>query len=409
MPRERIYYETYTIVPVQYRETRPGYPPYNYKSNFSAGSQRQDVPKSLSTWRNGRAYTQQTDWNARGCFVTAPMVSGKVQPAGLSWTTEFDYASCLPNVGVGMLPYVPFTDFEPLVAQATTKALLRLKNQKVNLGVALAEARDAARLLGDTGYRLGRLAQEASRRKPKDWFSGIRRAGTKDWKNVPGFYLEQVYGWAPLLSDVDGAMQQLAETLNRGNSPLVSAKGRASDSEDELLQITSMLQFGQLLGAGTRTKRAEVGLFAEAPSWVLQDYSSLGITNPFSIAWERVPYSHVLDWILPIGNWINTWDVGNYLTLKTGYTTRFSTSQGTAYYVGNPASAQWAVKTDVPGRYRRYSMDRRVLSRFPVASFPSLRNPLSLDHMAQGLAMFSQVVKKQSRRAFGIDVSKDTD
>lgn len=396
---ESIFYNTVTSTEQTVTETRPGYPSHEYRTYISYSSQKQQRPKSAKTPKNGSAYVIPTAWSHRGCFTTAPTVSGSVRPYGLSWTTEFSYTNGLVNVGCPDQVWVSVSDFEDLVASATTKCLLNLKDQKVNLGVSLAEAKEVAEFVGNTARRVANMLEGAANRRPKEWFDGIRKAGTKNWKNIPGYYLEYVYGVAPFLSDVDGACQQLAESLNRGNSPLVTARGRLSDVEQEDFALSPMTQFGQLRGLGSRTRMAEVGIAAEAPEWVMQDYSSLGVTNPFSIAWERVPYSHVVDWFLPVGNWINTWDVGNYLRFKSGYTTRFAVREGAAVYVQNPNATVWQVRSDIPGRYKHFSMTRDTVGQFPSASFPSLKNPLSLDHMAQGLAMLSQVVRGHTARA----------
>jgi hypothetical protein len=288
---------------------------------------------------------------------------------------------------------------DKLVAACNTQCLLKLKDQKVNLGVALAEAKEAAQLVSNTARRVANLFNAAYNRKPKEWLKGVKNAG-RNYRKVPGYYLEHVYGVAPLLSDIDGICQQLAETYNRGNRPRITAFGVRSDSEVYDRSLSSgMQQFGEHRGVGNLERIARVGVTASVPDWVMKDYSSLGVTNPFAIAWERVGYSHVVDWMLPIGDWINTWDVSNYLTFESGFTTRFLRASGVITSSPPPKAAPAVLRTDLPGRFRLWEMERVPMVSFPRASFPSLRNPLSLDHMAQGLAMLSQVIQGHKRLA----------
>lgn len=370
------------------------------KSVIVSASQMQQRPRSTPTRRVGAVYVTPTAWSHKGAMTSAPMTSGRVRPNGLRIIYAWDYLAGMFEVGTPLYPSVPtLARASELERAATTQCLLNLKDQKVNLGVALAEAKEAAELVANATRRVTKLMQSAYDRNPKEWLSGVRRAGSKSWKKTPGYYLEHVYGIVPILSDVDGVCQQLAKTYARGNSPEITAFGVKKDTENVDLALSSMQQFGEMRGIGRQQNIAKVGIVANAPSWVMQDYSSLGVTNPFAIAWERAPYSHVIDWFLPVGDWINTWDVSNYLMFKSGYSTRFAVREGAAVVKPNPTAHLWDVRVDLPGRFRHWSMDRVVLTKFPSASYPSLRNGLSLNRMAQGLAMLTNVVRNHKRLA----------
>lgn len=400
-----------TIYPNQPFKLHWGSQVYEQSTTIIGASQRQVRPQSISTEKVGDAYVMPSQWSHRGCYNTSPTTSGKVQPIGLPYIYDWSYLPGMFEVGPNPdnISWPSVGEADDLVKAATTQALLNLKDQKVNLGVALAEAKETAGLVSNAARRATKLLQAGLNRRPKEWLKGVRNAGTKNWSKVPSYYLEHVFGLVPVMSDVDGACQQLAETLNRGNSPLVTAYAERSSTSEVDLALTEMQQFGQLRGYGTQKNVARVGIVAEAPSWVIQDYSSLGLTNPFSIAWERVPYSFVLDWFLPIGDWINTWDVGNYLHFKSGYTTRFVSRTGSVVPVENPGCPLWQVRIDLAGRFRHWNMDRTPMINFPSASYPSLRNGLNLNSVASSLAMLAQTVNKHKRAAWGIDTSVDTD
>lgn len=375
--------------------------PYDTTATANTLAQRQFRPKSSKTQRVGEGYVYPTDWIHNGCTIVQPVTSGAFTPFG-AYRYVWEYFAGIPNVTADsqiLLPPINGDEMNKLKEAADVKCLLKLKDQKVNLGVSLAEAKEAAEMVGNAARRIGNIFEGAYNRRPKDWLAGVRNAG-RNWKKVPAYYLEYVYGVAPIMSDVDGICQQLAETYNRGNSPIITAFGESKDTMELDVSLSGgMQQFGELRGTGTLELIARVGCTATAPSWVMQDYNSLGVTNPFSIAWERVGYSHVVDWFYPVGNWINTWDVSNYLHFLSGFTTRFMRYSGTAYPIPGQGGHDWQVRVSLPGYVKAWQMVRTASVTFPPTHMPQLRNPLSLDHMAQGLAMLSQVIGGHKRLA----------
>jgi hypothetical protein len=270
------------------------------------------------------------------------------------------------------------------------KALAALKDQKINLGVALAEARQTAELVGSAATDIAKQIDRFRNRHPKDW---VKRSS---WRKVPARYLEMSYGWTPLLSDVDGACRELAELVNKHRQvPQVTAVGRA-----HLNDVIIVEEGGRDFLRTSRLRvrdSAFVSLVGKAPSWVLQEYSRLGLANPFSIAWEKVSYSHVLDWFLPVGSWVDTFDATNYLHFTEGSETQMVrvSLESSQLDFNRPDSTFGNVSytRHRPPTYEAVQFARNVLYAWPSASFPSLRNPLSLDRMAQGLAMLTQVLK----------------
>jgi hypothetical protein len=65
----------------------------------------------------------------------------------------------------------------------------------------------------------------------------------------------------------------------------------------------------------------ETKLFGKVDDANLVLLNSLGLLNPLQVAWELVPFSFVVDWILPIGSFLEaaTGTIGT--TFDSGYTT----------------------------------------------------------------------------------------
>lgn len=273
---------------------------------------------------------------------------------------------------------------------AIQRCLEKLKDQKINLGVALAEAKQTAELIAGTANKIARQVQQIQRRSPKDW----ARAAASGWRKIPQSYLEASYGWVPLMSDVDGACQHLADSVLRGLRPQLTAVGRHRLVGDPLLpeRAGTLLQQWKV----DVSTLAQCTVCCDVPDWVLQEYSQLGLTNPLSIVWEKVPWSFVADWFLPLGDWINTFDVGNYLSFKEGSLSLITRGSGSpvSIVVNNPYVKEFDENTSRAPRVKAWEFNRSVLLQMPRLSFPSLRNPLSLDKTAKALALLTQVFRR---------------
>ncbi len=121
-------------------------------------------------------------------------------------------------------------------------------------------------------------------------------------KEFSSLWLELQYGWLPLLSDAEEGAQFLAHQLN---SPLQTTY-RASYTKREVLpkretQWQRCPGFGRGTGKGTRLHRVSlIARFKEKPNLP----KLLGLLSLESVAWELTPWSFVVDWFIPIGDWL---------------------------------------------------------------------------------------------------------
>jgi hypothetical protein len=122
--------------------------------------------------------------------------------------------------------------------------------------------------------------------------------------------------------------------------------------------------------------------------------SQSGFTNPVSLAWELLPFSFVVDWFLPIGPYLESLDSWGGLILLDGCETTFSrgSMDYSRYYVGqswpdgifNP-DLSWK-QTGSLGE-DHILLNRSSLSDFPSLGFPTFKNPFTLGHTLNGLAL----------------------
>lgn len=343
-------------------------------------------PRSITSPLRPDGTRAPTNWSSSGCSEVLPIAQTQWSddPEG-KFTTLFNS---------GTIPYMPcrYTNGVSLSAppklwdRADGVALDNAKRQKVNLGVALAEARTTARMIGSTAERIARMVNDFKAKNPKKIWEAVKRGGRK----IPSSYLEMSYGWSPLLQDVLGSAEALAEAQNLGRRFSVVVKGAAS-STSRHSRREEWPGLYDLVYDGVISHRVEVVLRFDLPANMLDSLSSLGLTNPLAIQYELVPYSFVLDWFLPIGDWVNRLDAGSYLSFVEGSRSVMSRINSRSHYEDRESVYRYNKRTQTirPGIFRGHEFSRTVLTRIPSNPLPSLRSPLSLDKMAKGLSLLA--------------------
>lgn len=274
-----------------------------------------------------------------------------------------------------------------IVSRAEIEALLSLKDQKVNFAQAFAERQMTADLLGSTLSRIARSVMLLRRRKVKEAW---REIGGNP-RTIPKTWLEYQYGWKPLLSDIWGSTLLLAGRKDVSDW-VVTVKGNRtvkSSSED-------------VVGSSHRMRRkiktrqgCYVRLDYQPGEALFHTLSSLGLTNPALLAWELLPYSFVIDWAVPIGDWLSSLDAANGMNFYSGSKTTLSEriTRGSAIQ-GTPNEGPNYVNTvfDYSVYRREFDLNRVPYASSPLPGFPGFKDPFSLTHMANGFSLLSQAL-----------------
>lgn len=113
--------------------------------------------------------------------------------------------------------------------------------------------------------------------------------------------------------------------------------------------------------------------------------SQLGLTNPFLVLWEKLRYSFVIDWLVPIGPWLDSLTATQGTRFFSGYYTVYEETTLRVQYDRRSSLQASSCSQDVVKRaYVRYP-----LKRFPV-SVPYFKNPFSTGHVKNALALLWQ-------------------
>lgn len=125
-------------------------------------------------------------------------------------------------------------------------------------------------------------------------------------RSVADSWLEMQYGWKPLLSDIYGASEELRDEDRRKDQIVRVARVLTRTSEDPGYSYPGTEVQGSCLLS--LKAYAFYRVSDETQVWL----SSLGLLNPLEIAWELTPFSFVVDWFIPVGDWLTG------LTASTG-------------------------------------------------------------------------------------------
>jgi len=279
-------------------------------------------------------------------------------------------------------------DAVDLINQSLIAARVKMKRTDVNLGVAFGERNATARMLGDTATRIAKSLKALKRGEIRNAMNQLGIASAKRAPrggNVPQKWLELQYGWKPLLSDVYGAADALSKRP-KGDWRVTAKATRSLKTE----YAVTWNQFDMGRGSAKSDVSAFTRIDALPENDALISLASLGISNPLLIGWELVPFSFVVDWALPVGNYLDSLDA------MLGYEQAYSSTSvrikqswsGTGR--SGPLFAGF-VSNSYKESKRVSSLQRSASSGVPMPMPPRLKDPRSLGHMANGLALLSQV------------------
>lgn len=291
-----------------------------------------------------------------------------------------------------------------LAQRALSDARLRLKGNSINLGQAYAERSQTARLVVDSLERVAGACLALRKGNIRRFYRLLRFGNpsrqvvrrvkrTLRRKGLPKTWLEYQYGWKPLLSDIHGAVTALD---NRDRSEFwITVKGSAVEQMK-----------GSAVEGGGISKRSStvdilhgsfVRIDACPSSSALATAAELGLTNPVALAWELLPFSFVVDWALPLGDYFAQLDALNGWEIK-GFS-QSNLTRGRWRWTGVSSDSASNTVTNSWIATRNYvKLDRGTnggVVPFPV--FPRPKDPFnSKEHVASALSLLATVFNWRS-------------
>lgn len=391
------------IIPKAYSE-RYEDEPFPSKNSLKTGvqnDQMQDVRSAKvktpkTKWRAPTSYSRTVDSGCVGGVDLSGQVIGYYPsiPGKVVTSTRTGFCS-FNGLYLESVPAVP-TDF---INRLNTKALLKLKNESVNLSQAFVERGQTVSLVAENLQRL-RYAVKAVRRLDAD--AALRALGARgkrhNAKSPFELWLEIQYGWKPLLSDCHGAVKALSDREHQRDEYRTTVKSTYR-MDDNVTSVLPDYQCNSWPKVRARKER-----IIHHKGWIRLDYvkndntllptvSALGLTNPLELVWEELPFSFVVDWFLPIGSYLSTFDATYGWTFKGGSRSIKSTMRTRLLpdpeIIGNATVVFKSGGFTPQGKGYQMRFTRTALTTSPIAQVPHLKNPVSGLHVSEAIALLA--------------------
>lgn len=286
--------------------------------------------------------------------------------------------------------------------------LNNIKDSKVNLVQAFAERAQTAQLIEQSALRMvkmfsalkrGNLSAAAvalgvkppSKRKNLAFKRRVLKARrqrnhTAMTDALSQGVLEVQYGWRPLLQDIYGAHEAISKRNFSEITLTKSSSVSISDTLVEKLPSAGTYGFGTRTSTVTSVRRMKINYALSLPE--IHSLSQVGVSNPALVMWELTPWSFVIDWFLPIGNYLSSLDATLGLRFISGSTsnryTKKTVARITWNYLGAAKITGYAEAVNQGDGYSRY-----VMADFPSTSLPTLKSPVSLEHALNAISLLS--------------------
>lgn len=375
---------TYPDGIVQHLESSIG---YTHEYRQGTGSRKRPQP------------LDETDYERRSVRLDPAYGEGIFWGAG--WETPQRFKGALHDFAsaMGGVLQRPSLDLDGnLVDIANLSAMNKLDRRDLDLGTAWAERGKTAQLLGDiarTTMDVLKAARKGRGRDILDMF-GLSHDGPRGVGFVDS-WLAYRYGVRPLIHDVNGAVKALTrKDISEWDVRVRGSAKRSSSKDEKVLQPNRMFRMRSTLALKARVKIS----CQHRPITRQQDVMwSLGLDNPLATLYKTAPYSFVLDWALPIGDWLQAVNSSKYyegwqVTTSSILLEEARVTGTSGLLDGNSYSG-----TCRGGGYRGFRLVRRALGGMPLLGLP-VKDPRSLLHMADSLSLLASRLAHGEQRRF---------
>lgn len=287
--------------------------------------------------------------------------------------------------------------FSEAVAALAPKVLTKLysdvKNQQVNFAQALAERNQTASLVVDLTKRLVSAVMKARHGNIAGAASILFPKGAKGLAND---WLVLQYGINPLISDIKGCVSLLSQ---QPTEYLDVTTSRTIRLPRERIFFSSSMG-GQcetsVYSQGFVTVKYKVRVKVSDPFG--QFLSDTGFSDVAALGYELTPYSFLLDWLIPVGNYLTNLGAFANLEVVSLHRTDFR-KEIISYerrFIGGKVSNGFVSLDDLTVGFQAEKISCRrsiITDGVPKLPYPSLKDPVSAGHIANAIALVTQLLK----------------
>lgn len=330
----------------------------NYQS-LSNDEESRPYPTSLLTAMTGQTKQHRFDFHKtweEGVRRRTATCDGQSVDQFETWllARDFDQGRCVE-------PAPDATDWQTCIR-------LRLKDRFVNLGASVAEYRDTCDMF-----------KNAARGTYNAWKALKGKKKWRDFKprDVAASNVVLSYGVLPLYNDLYDSYSALTERLGLPVWQRVTCQRKIQESGSA--EAPAGYQ-GKDEWSWTFSERAVI--YAK----LKHDEPRFTMGNPVELAWELIPFSFVVDWLIPIGDALSALDALHGVEQTTGTVTRkFKGATISTIIRDNAYGINRSCKA--AGTYVVETHERSVVSTIPLPNMPTYRPSTSFRAVANGISL----------------------
>lgn len=328
---------------------------------------------------------------------------------------ELHKSSCLGETANRWGTYQASLYADVIPQSSKDRLIIQLLNdvgaQKWSAGQMLAEMQGVVDSIGGKARQLQAALMHASR---KEWRHVARVLGVKPAKlgshakDAASGWLAYHFGWSPIVEDMAQSMLWLGGYTKR-DALIIMARGSIKEQatynvgQGNFFVSSAVVpgishvayNYGTVFDTQNRSEEEyRASLYYEPDMAYLRELTKHGIIG-VSTPWAIVPWSFLLDWIVPVGDYLAAVDATVGLRFKGGSETLFKRCTGqrkdVGFYIDNQrpnvrtsGQVHWFPATS-------WSMVRGVFKSSPLPFPAYVKNPLSLWRATTSIALLKQV------------------
>jgi hypothetical protein len=351
-----------------------------------------NVSWKLGGWGIPRNWAAYKDWAGTDGFdkINPYDMTNTTRNDGMCWGRHINDpqgGTIFPIYFTYAQPRIGVTTVQKIAAnQSASNLINKILDTDLQLNIVVAEAPEAIRYIY---HRVKPLVKSMNYLRKGDIVRAFRAVGiTKTRKGVrirkpkrgfwapSSWWLEYRYAITPLVLDVNAAM----EYVQRDSGKPRSMNIKASSRQDITYQFTDT---GGAVGRREYWPNRKAWESTTTGITMIENfnYTRVDWLNPFTAAWELTPFSFMIDWAIPIGDFLRNRWFFTFSKYTHGYQTHVRKSD-TGNFVGENLlavsgyiSENYTVNTLSSAYRRTIHMERELFTgRVP---YPRIINPLA--------------------------------
>lgn len=301
-------------------------------------------------------------------------------------------------------------------AEARTRTLNKLSQKKWDLGVAAGELKQTVGLVSDLADSMvgfvdrtvnakRRMKQQLHRffrrvRQHGDFYQAAAEVGLKDislLEDLRNAWMQYSFGVKPLVSDIQASGKYLSDLLFKDAAAVTfrvkAGAKRESEVRDYLADLSDPVKRRAL---GTTTVWVHYSVVYEMPIGGTGPLNELGLDNGLATAWELTTLSWMVDYVLGMGDWLQSLTATKGLIFREGCRSELERcvissvelkSDGAVDYIRPAGPLVTAIES---GRFTRSLIPAGGLT---PAIAPTWKNSIGLVQLGQSLFALSNLLQ----------------